>query len=255
MHHLISSFSKEKVPALSAFVDQAKEKYQENLNLYIKLVLRRPLARLLVRASYLKSIQRWSLRALQDFFQGLETLLRTTPPTEVSLHSTYTKPSLRRATSSLSSKDLKKAIDVLYKRVDKHFAGDSPSGGIAAAVGVGSGGGASAGGGEEAEVLRSVWSALEEDVGRIMEGWKGLIGRCYPVRLLLILSTPVDHWRCPVWWNRKRKDSNSPARRYRIISRKLSLLDPLVLDGCWNRYIVLYRVGSRLWSFDESVST
>lgn len=51
MHHLVSSFSKDQVPALASFVDQAREKYQENLNLYIKLVLRRPLARLLVRPS------------------------------------------------------------------------------------------------------------------------------------------------------------------------------------------------------------
>ena len=180
MHHLISSFSKEKVPALAVFVDQAKEKYHENLNLYIKLVLRRPLARLLVRlsSSYRNENEKADERNTQDFFQGLETLLRTTPPTEVSLHSAYTKPSLRRALSSLSSKDLKKAIEVLYKRVDKHFAGDSPSGGIAAAVGVGGGGGNSA---EEAEVLRSVWKACEDDVGRAVEGWKGLITRCYPV--------------------------------------------------------------------------
>ena len=50
MHHVTTVFATQRVPALSSFVSQAKEKYNENLDLYIKLILRRPLSRVLVRS-------------------------------------------------------------------------------------------------------------------------------------------------------------------------------------------------------------
>ncbi|KAI5474704.1 Exocyst complex, component Exoc1 [Pseudohyphozyma bogoriensis] len=134
MHHIITVFSKQNVPALASFVSQAREKYTQNLELYIKL----------------------------DFFQGLETLLRTTPPTEVSLHSAYTRQALRRTTSDVRSKDLRKAVDALYKRVDKHFGDvENPSA-------------------EHAVVIKTVWKACEEEMLRLTATWKGLIDKCYP---------------------------------------------------------------------------
>lgn len=51
MHHLMSTLSKN-VPSLAPLITQAKEKYSENLDLYIKLILRRPLAKLVVRSSF-----------------------------------------------------------------------------------------------------------------------------------------------------------------------------------------------------------
>ena len=100
---------------------------------------------------------------MQDFFHGLEQLLRTTPPTEVSLHNAYTKGALRRTLSDLRAKDLRKAIDALYKRVDKHF-GDvtNPSA-------------------EHAAVIKEVWKSCEGEVQRLTGAWKSLIDKCYPV--------------------------------------------------------------------------
>lgn len=50
MHHLVLTLSKQTlVGAIAPIVVQAKEKYTENLDLYLKLILRRPLAKLLVR--------------------------------------------------------------------------------------------------------------------------------------------------------------------------------------------------------------
>ncbi|BGP14101.1 hypothetical protein JCM10213_002398 [Rhodosporidiobolus nylandii] len=146
MHHIIASFSsKQKVAALAPFVAQAREKYDQNLAAYIRLILRRPLARVL------------------DFFAGLEQLLRTTPPTEVSLHGAYTRSSLRRVTSDVRPKDLRKAIDALYKRVDKHFGGDVASPAA-----------------EQNEMLKTVWKACEDEMQRLVKSWKGLVAKCYP---------------------------------------------------------------------------
>jgi hypothetical protein len=40
------------------------------------------------------------------------------------LHSAYTRSALRRVTGELRAKDLRKAIDALYKRVDKGLRSD-----------------------------------------------------------------------------------------------------------------------------------
>jgi len=50
MHHIITVFStKQRVIALAPFVSAARAKYDQNLAAYIRLILRRPLARQLVR--------------------------------------------------------------------------------------------------------------------------------------------------------------------------------------------------------------
>lgn len=108
----------------------------------------------------------------QDYFAGLEQLLRTTPPEEVALHSAYTKSALRKVTGELRVKDLRKAIDALYKRVDKHFGSD----------------GAGPHAAEHVEVLKTVWKACEDETVRLVTAWKGLISKCYPVRPFLRLS-------------------------------------------------------------------
>lgn len=54
MHHIIAVFSgKQKVAALAPFVQRAREKYDQNLAAYIRLILRRPLARVVVRFNHL----------------------------------------------------------------------------------------------------------------------------------------------------------------------------------------------------------
>jgi len=54
MHHIIAVFSgKQKVAALAPFVQQAREKYDQNLAAYIRLILRRPLSRTVVSSRFL----------------------------------------------------------------------------------------------------------------------------------------------------------------------------------------------------------
>lgn len=177
MHHIIAVFSKQKVPALVTFVAQAREKYTQNLDAYIRLILRRPLSRVLVRclSLSLSLLTKTMLISFykQDYFQGLEQLLRTTPPTEVSLHSAYTKSALRRTLSDLRAKDLRKAVDALYKRVDKHFGDASVTNPSA----------------EHVVVLKTVWTACEDEMQRLTSVWRGLIEKCYPVSSLTRLCS------------------------------------------------------------------
>lgn len=118
----------------------------------------------------------------QDFFQGLEQLLRTTSATDIPTSSPYSKSSLKRATSDLRAKDLRKAIEVLYKRVDKHFGDVSISNPSA----------------EHAVVIGTVWKAIEDEVVRLSEAWRGLIRGSYPVcfHLSIIFTQEIE---CYSW--------------------------------------------------------
>jgi exocyst complex component 1 len=102
-------------------------------------------------------------------------LLRSTPANEVGLHSEYKKSAFKRTLGSLDSKDLKRAIESLSKRVDKHFNDVSnPSA-------------------ENAQVLENVWKACADDLHRLTRHWAELVEKCYPDLKLEYSSEEVDN--------------------------------------------------------------
>ncbi|WWC85953.1 uncharacterized protein L201_000823 [Kwoniella dendrophila CBS 6074] len=104
MHQFVDDVEKLNSPVLGVFLQRAKNLYEENMTIYVKLLLRR------------------SFGKLMDFFDGIDRLLTTTPASEVALHSAYNKSSLKKILKEHGSiKDLRKSIDTLSKRVDKHF--------------------------------------------------------------------------------------------------------------------------------------
>ena len=106
--------------------------------------------------------------ALQEFFEGLERLLKTTAPSEVQKNSNYSKSSLKKVLKEFDGKDVRKHIDVLFRRVEKHFteaeekATREESSGIAPGT-----------------VMVGVWKACEEELQRMTEGFNARISQCY----------------------------------------------------------------------------
>ena len=98
---------------------------------------------------------------LQDFFEGVERLLKETPANEINLHSAYNKSSAKKAVGSTSAKDLRKAVEALSKRVEKHFTDiTNPSA-------------------ENAEVLVTVWRACQDEALRLTTSWSSMLSKCY----------------------------------------------------------------------------
>lgn len=99
----------------------------------------------------------------------MERLLKTTAPTEVATNSSYNRHQLKKVVKEYSTKDVKKAIDALFKRVEKHFTEASEkttteeNGGIAPGT-----------------VMVGVWKACEEELLRITELFSKRISQCYP---------------------------------------------------------------------------
>ncbi|CAG8567139.1 5970_t:CDS:10, partial [Diversispora eburnea] len=113
MHHFYSEIRTRKIMALEPFMRSARSSYDKHLEAYAKSVIRKPF--------------------------GIESLLRTTAaPEEVGFRLQYNKVALKKIVSSYPGKEIKKGLESLYKRVDKHFT-------------------------EEEGLLQVVWRSIEEE--------------------------------------------------------------------------------------------
>ena len=54
----------------------------------------------------------------------MDRLLQTTPASDVANNASYNKSALKRVTKEFSSKDVKRQVDALHKRIEKHFEGE-----------------------------------------------------------------------------------------------------------------------------------
>lgn len=138
MHHLYHTLRTNKLHVLEKWIKHAKSQYDSSLNSYVHVIIRRPLGRLL------------------EFFEGVETMARTSSmPEEVSFHMNYNKTQLRKVITMYPPKEIKKSLEQLYKRVDKHFS-------------------------EEEGLLQVVWRGIQEEFIQQHERMENLIRQCYP---------------------------------------------------------------------------
>lgn len=101
MHFFIVEMSKMELGSTRSFAQRAQSVYDENLNSYIKLLFRRTMSKLI------------------DFFDVIERLGKD--PNGLSSHSNYGKSALKKIVKEFNAKDMRKHIEGLHKRVEKHF--------------------------------------------------------------------------------------------------------------------------------------
>jgi hypothetical protein len=100
----------------------------------------------------------------QDYFDGVERLLQTTAPSEISNNNSYNRSATKRALKDYGAKDMKRLIDTLYKRVEKHFSAEGDDLGSAA---------------QSDGALASVWNACEEETVSATQRFEDLVNQCY----------------------------------------------------------------------------
>ncbi|KAJ3340482.1 Exocyst complex component 1 [Gonapodya sp. JEL0774] len=138
-----------KVAVLDPWVKQAKSLYDLHLQRYVKAVLRRPLGKLL------------------EFFEGVEDLLRTGAAEEVSFHIQFNKNALKEVVRKQSAKEMKRNLEQLYKRVDKHFQeGDGSTLSTTQST--------------SGSLLQVVWRNIQEEFIKLLNRYDDLIARCWP---------------------------------------------------------------------------
>ncbi|TNM87526.1 hypothetical protein fugu_005747 [Takifugu bimaculatus] len=137
-HHIFSTLSRLKISCLDAERREAKQKYTDHLQSYVINSLGQPLEK------------------LNHFFEGVEArVAQGVREEEVSYHLAFNKQELRKVIKEYPGKEVKKGLDNLYKKVDKHLC-------------------------EEESLLQVVWHSMQDEFIRQYKHFEDLIGRCYP---------------------------------------------------------------------------
>jgi len=160
MHSLLLELSQLDLGAMGSFSRRAQTVFDENISAYSKIVLRRPFSKIL------------------DYFDGVDRLLQTTAPSEISNNGSYNKSALKRVLKEYNGKDIKRLVDALYKRVEKHFSELS--------------GTEDASSGLSESALTVVWKACEDETLASTARFAKLIGQCYSASNLALEYTVAD---------------------------------------------------------------
>ncbi|XP_039548342.1 exocyst complex component 1 isoform X3 [Pimephales promelas] len=137
-HHIFSTLSSLKISCLEAERKDAKQKYTDHLQSYVINSLGQPLEK------------------LNHFFEGVEArVAQGVREEEVSYQLAFNKQELRKVIKEYPGKEVKKGLDNLYRKVDKHLC-------------------------EEESLLQVVWHSMQDEFIRQYKHFEGLINRCYP---------------------------------------------------------------------------
>ncbi|KAL3276809.1 hypothetical protein HHI36_012172 [Cryptolaemus montrouzieri] len=141
-HHLYSLLSQLKISVLDSQRKEAKQKYNEALQAYVTLYFGRPLEK------------------LNTFFEGVQTRVASgVKMSEVSYQLAFNKHELRKVIQQYPGSAVKKGLEALYKKVEKHLS-------------------------EEENLLQVVWRAMQEEFIRQYKMLEDLIQQCYPGSLI-----------------------------------------------------------------------
>lgn len=105
MNHYMEEVEARPDSVLDYWKSKAQDEYTEHMNLYVDAVIRRPLGKLL------------------EFIESTEALLAqpTATPQSISQRSSHSRHVFKKLAHSHDVKELRKGIEALKKRVDKHF--------------------------------------------------------------------------------------------------------------------------------------
>ncbi|KAG8453779.1 hypothetical protein GDO86_000416 [Hymenochirus boettgeri] len=136
-HHIFATFSRLKISCLEAEKKEAKQKYSDHLQSYVIYSLGHPLEKLNV------------------FFEGVKgRVAQGIGYDEVSYQLAFSKQELRKVIKDYPGKEVKKGLDNLYRKVDKHLC-------------------------EEENLLQVVWHTMQDEFIRQYKHFEGLIEKCY----------------------------------------------------------------------------
>ncbi|XP_073464517.1 exocyst complex component 1 isoform X3 [Aquarana catesbeiana] len=136
-HHIFATLSRLKISCLETEKRDAKQKYNDHLQSYVIYSLGHPLEKLNI------------------FFEGVKArVAQGIGYEEVSYQLAFSKQELRKVIKDYPGKEVKKGLDNLYKKMDKHLC-------------------------EEENLLQVVWHTMQDEFIRQYKHFEGLIEKCY----------------------------------------------------------------------------
>lgn len=113
MNHYIEEVDVRGNPVLQQWSDRASKEMGEHLDLYLVTVIRRPLGKLLV---FLESTEALLVNAIDS-------------PTSIATRASHSRATFKKVMSTFDGKEIRRGIETLKKRVEKHF-GDADDVGL-----------------------------------------------------------------------------------------------------------------------------
>ncbi|XP_022215420.2 LOW QUALITY PROTEIN: exocyst complex component 1 [Drosophila obscura] len=136
-HHMYALLAQLKVPGLDTLKKEAKTRYNEALKAYVTQYFGRPLEK------------------LNQFFEGVQLKVgQGVKETEISYQMAFSKQELRKVIAQYPAREVKKGLENLYKKVDKHLS-------------------------EEENLLQVVWHAMQEEFIAQYNYLEERIQKCY----------------------------------------------------------------------------
>ncbi|KAL4886757.1 exocyst complex component Sec3-domain-containing protein [Aspergillus karnatakaensis] len=112
MNHYIEEVDVRSLPVLERWRDRAQEDLEEHMKLYLDSVIHRPLGKLL------------------DFIESARGLVaQTSTPTDIASRPSHSRSVAKKVLATYDGKEIRRGIDLLKKRVEKHF-GDADDPGL-----------------------------------------------------------------------------------------------------------------------------
>ncbi|XP_062917457.1 exocyst complex component 1-like [Mobula hypostoma] len=137
-HQIYCFLSEMKISSLEDRKKEAYQQYSEHLNLYVTKYLGQPLEKLNI------------------FFDGVKTrIAQGVKEDEISYQLVYSKQELRKVIEKYPGKEVKKALEILYKKVLKHLS-------------------------EEGNLLQVVWGTMQGEFVHQYKQFEEMIVQCYP---------------------------------------------------------------------------
>ncbi|NWW17273.1 EXOC1 protein, partial [Falcunculus frontatus] len=136
-HHIHNFLCQKNIPCLEGKKREAKQRSREHMEKFVTTYLGQP------------------LEGLNHFFEGVKArLAQGVKEEEVSFQLAYSKQELRKVVEKYPGKEVKRALETLYRKIHKHL---SP----------------------EENLLPVVWQAMEQEFIRQYREFEELIQRCY----------------------------------------------------------------------------
>ncbi|KAK3866865.1 hypothetical protein Pcinc_027628 [Petrolisthes cinctipes] len=143
-HVLYQLMSQLKLPGMDSQKKEARLRYNEALGAYVTQYFGRPLEK------------------LNLFFDGVTAKVASgVKESEVGYQLAYSKQELRKVIKEYPGKEVRRGLDLLYKKVEKHLS-------------------------EEGNLLQVVWRAMQEEFIRQYKLIEDLIHRCYPGAMIAL---------------------------------------------------------------------
>ncbi|KAH6923801.1 hypothetical protein HPB50_007267 [Hyalomma asiaticum] len=150
-HQLYTLLYQLKISCLEAERREAKQRYSEALQAYVTHYFGRPLEK------------------LNLFFEGVQSkVAQGVKEEEVGYQLAFSKQELRKVIKEYPGKEVKRGLEALYRKVEKHLSDESSS------------------------LLQVVWHSMQDEFIRQYKSLEALVQRCYPGSMITLEFTIDD---------------------------------------------------------------